>query len=64
MMRELDGEAFSAFFAARRQDATAVLRAHALHEAVNALAPAVMWLESAFHVYSALGSDATEDRQL
>ncbi len=46
----LDGQPFPALFAACGKDATTVLRAHALHETMDALATAVVGLESAFHV--------------
>ena len=45
----LDGQAFAAFFTARGEDAAAVLRCHARHESVHALAATVMRLKSALH---------------
>lgn len=47
--RLLNGEAVTTLFAARREDLTAVLGAHAFHEAMHALAAAVMRLKSPFH---------------
>ena len=47
--RLLDGEAVTTLFAARREDLTAVLGAHALEEAVDAFTAPVVGLESPFH---------------
>ena len=46
----LNGQPFSALFAACGEDAATVLRAHTFHETMDALATAVVGLESAFHV--------------
>jgi hypothetical protein len=56
---ELDGQAFPALFATCGENATPILRAHALHETMDALATAVVGLESAFHVLlcSRIGRD-------
>ena len=51
----LDGQALAALFAARREHVAAVLRAHALEEAMDALAPAIVGLKSAFHVLAPNG---------
>ncbi len=47
--RRSDGEAVATLFAARREDLTAVLGAHALEETVDALASAVVRLKGPFH---------------
>jgi hypothetical protein len=39
----------TALFAPRSDDLAAILRAHTLHEAMDALAPAVVGLKGAFH---------------
>ncbi len=48
----LDGQALAALFPASGDNLTAVFRAHAFEEAVDALAAPVVRLESTFHASS------------